>query len=120
MKIKRMPVAVGLMVFGIVWLVISAANSWVVPGTVSAIAVFAGFVWFCLIWDKVCIYLIKAKYYDSRMRRKESDQKEKDAYRDLHDRAVDNKLKALEKRSSQSVIGKLRRGDTIYEIRKDA
>ena len=111
----KMPVAVGMMVFGFVGMVVSTANSWVVPGTISVIAVFAGFVWFCLIWDKVVKLIAPLKSYDKRVRRLEERERERNAYRDLKDKSVDNKLKALEKRNSQSI-----KGTIPYINRKEA
>lgn len=111
----KMPVAVGMMVLGIVWMVISAANSWVVPGTISVIAVFAGFVWFCLIWDKVVKMIAPLKSYDKRVRRLEEREREREDYRNLKDKSIDNKLNALEKKSNQNI-----KGQVIYINRKEA
>lgn len=114
-SIGKMPVAVGMMVFGFVGMVVSAANSWAVPGTISVIAVFAGFVWFCLIWDKVVKMITPLKSYDKRVRRLEEREREREDYRNLKDKSIDNKLNALEKKSNQNI-----KGQVIYINRKEA
>lgn len=111
---KRLPIAVGLMVFGLFWVILGTANGWAAVATIAGLMVIAGFVWFCLIWDKVMKMLTPLKGYDKRVRRVEERQRDQSAYRDLRDKTVDHKLNALEKRGSQNI-----KGQVIY-IRKEA
>ena len=98
---KRIPVAVGLMVFGFFGVFLGMANSWVPIGTGGSIMSFGGFFWFCYLWDtKVMKLLTPLKSYDKRVRRLEERNRDQNAYRDLRDKSIDNKLNALEKRGS--------------------
>lgn len=60
------------------------------------------------------------KRYKRKVDRLEDHQKDQDAHRDLMDKTNNRRLSMLEKRSSQNIHGKYRRGDTIYEFRKEA
>ena len=112
---KKMPIAVGMMVFGVMWVVLGAANGWVAITTAASIATFGGFVWFCLIWDKLMKLLIPLKHYDKRVRKLEDKCKDYAESRNYRDKSVDNKINALQKRGSQNV-----KGQVIQIIRKEA
>ena len=73
---KKIPIAVGMMVFGFFGIFIGYANSWVPVGTGGSIMAFAGFFWFCWLWDSVVSLLNKVKYYDKRVRRMQDDNRD--------------------------------------------
>ena len=50
---KRIPLTVGMMIFGLYLEILAAANSWGWLMTLSSLIIFAGFIWFSLIWDKL-------------------------------------------------------------------
>lgn len=118
---KKIPIAVGLMVFGFFGIFIGYANSWVPVGTGGSILAFAGFFWFCYLWDKLVCLLLPLKSYSKRVRRAEDRQRDQTAYRDLRDKSIDRQLKALEKRGSQNNKGFVRIGDKVINFeRKEA
>ena len=118
---KRIPVSVRMMVFGLLWTIVGAANSWAAISAIAGVIVMIGFVWFCLMWDKLYISLVKAKSYDKRVRRNEERQKDQDAHRDMMDKTNSRRLNALEKRSSQTIKGYIRKsGEIINFERKEA
>lgn len=105
---KKIPIAVGLMVFGFFGVILGFANNWPAIGTGGSVMTFAGFFWFCWLWDSVVGLLNKVKYYDRRVRRVQDDTREQAAYRDLKDKSTDNRIKAIEKRNSQKIKGCIR------------
>lgn len=112
---KKIPIAVGLMVFGFFGVFLGMANSWVPVGTGGSIMAFAGFFWFCWLWDSVISLLNKVKYYDRRVRRMQDDNREQKSYRELTDKSTDHRIKALEKRAGQTWKGQI-----VYINRKEA
>lgn len=99
---KKIPIAVGMMVFGFFGVILGFANSWVPIGTGGSIMAFAGFFWFCWLWDSVVSLLNKVKYYDKRVRRMQDDNRDQKSYRDLTDKSTERRIKALEKRAGQT------------------
>lgn len=112
---KRLPIAVGLMVFGLFWVILGTANGWAAVATIAGLMVIAGFVWFCLIWEKVMKLLTPLRGYDKRVRRLEERFKTKDAYRDLKEKTVDHEIANLKKTKSQNI-----KSQVIYMSRKEA
>lgn len=112
---KRLPVSVGMMVFGLMFVNVGEANSWAAIATAAGILVIIGFVWFCLLLDELYVKLKIAKRYDKRARRNEARQKEQEAYRSLMDKTNNHRLDMLEKRNSQNI-----KGQVVYINRKEA
>ena len=112
---KKIPIAVGLMVFGFFGVIVGFANNWVPIGTGASIMAFVGFFWFCYLWDSVVSLLNKVKYYDRRVRRMADYNRDQNAYRELRDKSIDNRLKDMQKRASQNI-----KGQVIYINRKEA
>ena len=111
----KIPITVGMMVCGLACVTLGAANGWIAASLIGAAATIGGFVWFCILWEQVAINLRKIRTYDKRVRRLEEKCNDQTDYRNLHDKSVDRKLNALEKRSSQNINGKV-----VFITRKEA
>ncbi len=112
---KKIPIAVGMMVFGFFGVILGFANSWMPVGTGGSIMAFVGFFWFCWLWDSVVSLLNKVKYYDRRVRRMQDDNREQKSYRELTDKSTDHRIKALEKKAGQTWKGQI-----VHINRKEA
>lgn len=112
---KRLPISAGLMIFGLMWVSLGAANGWVVAQSFGGAEIIGGFIWFCVMWDKLYIDLRKIRSYEKRLRRGEEAAKDQAAYRELKDKEIDHQLKALRKQNSQNI-----KGQVTYIHRKEA
>lgn len=115
---KKTPLSVGLMVFGLCGVQLGAANGWTLMNWVGGLATVGGFIWFCILWDKISVDLRKIRTYDKRVRRMEDNHKDSEYIRDLHDKSVDNKIEKLEKKSSQNIKGIYRNGGEVIKFEK--
>lgn len=117
-KMKRLPIAVGIMVLGTVYLIISAANNWVIPETVCSITVFAGFIWFCFIWSNIHKLLIPLKSHYKRCRRREEAERERMDAQELRNKSIDHKINALQTRQSMKGQITTKDGKLLYMERR--
>lgn len=113
---KKIPIALLVIIGGIVGLILGAANSWGMIELFSGIIILAGWIWFVILWDDLMKEITPVKHYSKRVRRIEREHGDYKAERAALDSSFRSKMDMLNKRHSQNVNGFCARNGQVIEF----
>lgn len=117
---KRLPIALLVIIGGIMFVILGSANSWTSVQWFGGLITIAGWIWFKIAYADLMREITPIKHYSKRVRKIEREQGDYKQQRAALDSAFCRKMDAINKRHSQNISGKLvRNGKVIYMTEKE-
>lgn len=104
---RKFALSIGLMIFGVFLEILAAANGWGWLITLAGFIVSGGFAWMIWTADKLDRLIKPVPRYTRRVDKLGDQQKNHEAYQELMNKSVGNKLNELQKRSGQNIKGQV-------------
>ena len=92
---KKIPIALGVIIGGLMCVILGAANGWAAIIVIGGIAIIGGWAWFAKGWRELMNWMLPVRFYTNRIRRIEKEAKLNKAEQAAIDSAVNRKLNRL-------------------------